>query len=107
MTDEHTTLSEDYLAADDGCETDPPTPRYGRCLGGPWSGAYANVRAAEGFRLLHIPARAMWVYERQSDGSFRARAAVPEQLPDHLPDEGPYEIRTLDPESVSPTEPAG
>lgn len=81
--------------------------RYqGRCHGGPWDTSDADVRYPGGFLLIHKPERAVWIYDRQDDGSFRVRSATPEPLDDAkrqaAMDGDQYDIRVLDPVSVEP-----
>ena len=90
-------------AAPEGTDSDGYT---GRCIGGPWDTSDADVRYPKGFLLVHKPEKAVWIYDRQPDGTFKCRNAKPELLDDNkrmkAAEGAEYDIRVLDPKAVEP-----
>ncbi len=100
----------DTGAADEADGDAPAGPTYaGRCHGGPWDTSDVESRFPKGFLLVHMPARAVWVYDRRPDGDFYVRDSAPAELNEDGPvsrwraaEEANYDIRVLDPDAVEP-----
>ncbi len=81
----------------------------GRCHGGPWDTSDVECRFPKGFLLVHMPARAVWIYDRKDDGDFYVRDSNPSPLKEDGPvsrwraaEESNYDIRVLDPDAGEP-----
>ena len=100
-------MTEDEIQVSGVSPDGPASESYtGRCVGGPWDTSDADVRFPKGFLLIHRPERAVWIYDRQADGTFQCRNAKPELLDDakriKAAEGSEYDIRVLDPKAVEP-----
>lgn len=98
----------DDASADLSAAVDERTIYAGLCRGGPWDGVMAESRFPEGFLLVHMPSRQVWIYDRTQSGVFVARSELGRTLHDdgrdnrwRAADEGAYDIRVLAPEAVA------
>jgi len=79
----------------------------GTCHGGPWDGAVAETRFPQGFLLVHMPSRRLWIYDRVDSGIFVVRGDavdLKDEGPDNrwrAADEGAFDVRVLDAEVVA------